>query len=97
MAYTDAMVATLRKNAPLNLEKAKQLAGEMGVSYRSVISKAKQLGVEYVKAQPATKKKDSAEPTKAEILTAIRTNLGLAERDGDLTKAELAEILLKLG
>ena len=91
--YTDAMVARIQAAAPLNLEKAHALSGELGVSYRSVIAKAKSLGVEYVAKAPAAKKAKSDEPTKAETLAAIRTALALPNREGDLTKAELSAVL----
>ena len=48
--YTEKMVATLRDSQPLNLAKAKDLAADFGLSHRSVISKAKSLGLEYVAA-----------------------------------------------
>ena len=96
MAYTDAMVAKIHAAAPLNLEKAQALGSEMGVSYRSVISKAKQLGVEYVKKAPAAKVAKDTGPTKVAILAEIRTRLGLAAREGDLTKGELETILSSL-
>ncbi len=95
MAYTTTMIAQIENAQPLNLEIAKQLASDMGVSYRSIISKAKQMGFEYVAKAPAMKKAKSDEPTKAEILTAIRSACELAEREGDLTKAELNTILSK--
>ena len=44
--YTDAMVARIKAAAPLNIEKARELAAEFGLSHRSVISKAKHLDVE---------------------------------------------------
>ena len=90
--YTDSMVAKIKAAAPLNIETAKELASDFGVSHRSVISKAKHLGVEYVKAQraPASKR---VGPTKADTLGAIRKALALPEREGDLTKAELESVL----
>ena len=98
MAYTDTQISKIRANAPLNLDKAKALAAEMGVSYRSVISKAKSLGVEYIKLAPAAKKSAAKDTvTKAVINNGIRKALGMAEREGDLTKAELETVLAKLG
>lgn len=92
--YTSKMITQIENAQPLNLEIAKKLATEFGLSHRSVISKAKQMGFEYVaKAKPA--KKATTEPTKAEILGNIRSILGLGDRDGDLTKAELEAILAK--
>lgn len=96
MAYTDTQISKLRAAAPLNLEKAKTLAAEMGVSHRSIISKAKSLGLEYIKLAPAAKKPVNT-VTKAVINNGIRKALGMAEREGDLTKAELENVLAHLG
>ena len=96
--YTDSMVAAIRNAAPLTLAKAKSLASDFGtVSHRSVISKAKSLGVEYVKAAPAARSTGPKAPTKAEYLFAIRKGLALPAREGDLTKAELCVILESIG
>ena len=96
--YTDQMVAKIKAAAPLNLAKAQELSSEFGnVTYRSVISKAKSLGVEYVKAAPAAKKSRDDAPTKAQYLAAIRKGLALPDREGDLTKAELATVLESIG
>ena len=92
--YTPAMVAKLQAAAPLNLETAKDLAADFGVSHRSVISKAKSLGLEYIKASP--KAKIAKGITKAELTDAIRQAVGLADRSGDLTKAELDVVLSNL-
>lgn len=91
--YTETMIAKIQAAAPLNLDKAHKLAGELGVSYRSVISKAKQLGVEYVKQERAAKSPKDTGPTKVQMLAEIRSKLALADREGDLTKDELAAIL----
>ena len=96
MAYTTKMIEQIENAQPLNLDKAKALASDLGVTYRSIISKAKQMGFEYVAKAPAMKKDKSNEPTKAEILGSIREACELADRDGDLTKAELQIILQKL-
>ena len=91
-AYTDSMVAELSNNAPFNYDKAQIFAGRYNVSARSVISKVKSLGLEYVaKPKAASKPKDEG-PTKAELLANIRAALGLPGREGDLTKAELIAI-----
>lgn len=96
--YTETMVAKIKAAAPLNLAKAQELSSEFGnVTYRSVISKAKSLGVEYVKAAPAAKKSRDDAPTKAQYLAAIRKGLALPDREGDLTKAELATVLESIG
>ena len=96
MAYTTQMIQKIENAQPLNLAKAQALATDLGVTYRSIISKAKQMGFEYVAKAPAMKKDKSNEPTKADILTNIRSACNLAEREGDLTKSELAIILQKL-
>lgn len=94
--YTETMIARLTAAAPLDLAKAQALSAEFGnVTHRSVISKAKSLGLEYVKAQPARKAKTD-EPTKADILRGIRLATALPDREGDLTKAELSTILMAI-
>ena len=92
--YTPKMVAALEAAAPLNLEIAKDLAADFGVSHRSVISKAKSLGLEYIKASP--KAKIAKGITKAELTDAIRQAVALPDRSGDLTKAELDVVLSNL-
>lgn len=74
-AYNDASIAKLRAAAPLNLEKAHALSAELGVSYRSIISKAKSLGIEYVKASAPARKRVG--PSKADICSAIEQAMGL--------------------
>jgi len=92
--YTPEMVARITAAAPLNLAKAKELAAEFGnVTYRSVISKAQSIGVEYVKLSPVKRAPKADTPTKAEYLAAIRKALALTDRAGDLTKAELSAVL----
>jgi len=92
--YTPEMVARITAAAPLNLAKAKELAADFGsVSYRSVISKAQSIGVEYVKLSPVKRAAKADTPTKAEYLAAIRKALALTDRSGDLTKAELSAVL----
>ena len=95
--YTPEMVARITAAAPLNLAKAKELAADFGnVTYRSVISKAQSIGVEYVKLSPVKRTKRDDSPTKAEYLFAIRKALALTDRDGDLTKAELSAVLASI-
>ena len=88
--YTPAMIAKLQAAAPLNLSVAKDLAADFGVSHRSVISKAKHLGLDYVKATPKAR---ASRITKADIVSAIRKAAALPDRDGDLTKDDLTTIL----
>ena len=90
--YTEAMEQTIVDAAPLDLAKAKVLASEMGVTYRSVVSKASQLGVEYIKVSKAKKTAAGAKPTKAQLLQEIRESLDLPEREGDISRAELETI-----
>ena len=66
--YTPAMIAKLQAAAPLNLDKAKDLAADFGLSHRSVISKAKHLGLDYIVAPKAAKKIRSS---KADTVDAI--------------------------
>jgi len=92
--YTEQMTAKIVAASPLNLDKAHALASEFGtVTYRSVISKAKSLGVEYIKKAPAAKTAKDTGPTKAALLLEIRKTLDLSDREGDLTKVELQTIL----
>ena len=65
------MVNTMSARAPLNAEICSELASEFGngITSRSVIAKAKSLGLDYtVKAKPARKK---AAPSKADVVAAI--------------------------
>jgi len=95
--YTEQMTAKIIAASPLNLDKAHALASEFGtVTYRSVISKAKSLGVEYIKKAPAAKTVKDTGPTKAALLLEIRKTLELSDREGDLTKIELQTILTAL-
>ena len=67
--YTPAMIAKLQDAAPLDLAKAKALASDFGnVSHRSVISKAKHLGLDYVVTAKAAKQIRSS---KADTVDAI--------------------------
>ena len=71
--YTPAMIAKLQAAAPLNLAKAKALASDFGnVSHRSVISKAKHLGLDYIVTPKAAKKiRSSKAATVAAIAKAV--------------------------
>ena len=95
--YDAKMCDLIRKAAPLTLAKAKELAEldaftKAGKSHRSIISKAQSMGIEYIKLTPTRKPRENT-PTKAAYLGSIRKALALPEREGDLTKAELAAIL----
>ena len=93
--YTEKMVAELRNATPLNLEKAKAFASDWGLSHRSIISKAKSLGLDY-ESQPKRVASKRVGPTKADILDGIRKALTLPDREGDLTKAELSAVLASI-
>jgi len=94
--YTETMIAKIKSAQPLDLEKAKALASDFGLSHRSVISKAKSLGFEYI-AQPKRVASKRVGPTKGDLLNEIRRSLALPEREGDLTKAELSSVLESIG
>ena len=79
--YTPAMIAKIQEAAPLDLAKAKALASDFGnVSHRSVISKAKHLGLDYV---PATKAAKTLRASKADIVSAIAKGLDMPVDDLD--------------
>lgn len=71
--YTQAMCEKMATVQPLNAEVCSTLAQEFGLTQRSVIAKAKSLGLDYVvKAKPAKKK---TAPTKMDIVRAIEKGL----------------------
>ena len=79
--YTPAMIAQLQAAAPLDLAKAKALAADFGnVSHRSVISKAKHLGLDYVVANKAAKK---IRATRADTVAAIAKAVDMPVDDLD--------------
>ena len=75
--YSTEQEAAIIAASPLNLESAKVLAEAMGKSYRSIIAKAKSLGLEY-ESKPAPKKR-LAVVTKAELVSMIEAGAGAAE------------------
>lgn len=76
MPYTKEMEQVVREAAPFDFAGASVVGAEIGKSARSVIAKAKSLGLEYIaKEKPAPKAK---EPTKAELADGIRARSGLA-------------------
>jgi len=98
--YTKEMVATIMAAAPLDAAKAQQIAEtddfvRASKTKRSVIAKAKSLGLDYIKAAPRAKVPQG--PTKAAYLLDIRAALALPPREGDLTKAELESVLENIG
>lgn len=92
--YTEKEMKVISDASPLTFEKALEVASVINKSHRSVIAKAKSMGVDYIpKAKPTAKAKGV---TKAELLQGIRKGLNLADREGDLTKAELSAILANM-
>ena len=92
--YTQAMVAKLQAAAPLNLAKAKDLAADFGLSHRSVISKAKHLGLGYDVAPKAAKK---IRASKADTVDAIAKAIAVDPADLDglaLAKGSALDALL---
>ena len=94
--YTADRVAALTAAQPLNWAKCQQFAADWGTTPRSVQSKSASLGLEYAKLQAKPKAAKADEPTKADYLRDIRAALALPEREGDLTKAELAAIVVAI-
>ena len=91
--YTPAMIAKLQGAAPLNLAKAKALASDFGLSHRSVISKAKHLGLAYTPATKTAKVRASKADTVDAIAKAI--SVDPADLDGlALAKASALNNLL---
>lgn len=75
--YTPEMIAAIEAACPLDLAKAKAVAEEIGKTYRSVIAKAKSLGLVYVsKPAPAKKAKAITKVERVAIISA-RMNANL--------------------
>lgn len=89
--YSAEQVAEIEAAAPLNLEKAKALADAMGKSYRSIIAKAKSLGVAY-ESVPAPAKRPAKE-TKAEIVAEIEKALPNAASLSGLEKSTIRALV----
>jgi hypothetical protein len=89
--YTQAMCEKMATVQPLNAEICSTLAQEFGLTQRSVIAKAKSLGLDYtVKAKPARKKQA---PSKADVVQAIAkaVDCEVSEIDG-LVKAPMVSL-----
>jgi len=86
------MVQKIRAAAPLNLEKARALGEELGVSYRSIIAKAKTEKVEYQKTAPASKKPRGE--TKAELVARVESVMGVPLDGLDKAPAQTINRLL---
>jgi len=71
--YSEAQVQAIVDAAPLDFEKAQALAIQLEKSHRSVISKAKSLGVEYV-GKTAAKKRGISKP---DLVLAIAKSMSI--------------------
>ena len=80
--YTPSMIAKIEAAEPLNLAKSKALAEEFGFpeKYRSVVSKAIQLGLSYDTAKPA-RKDGTPIAKKSDTVSSIAKMLGTDEAD----------------
>lgn len=74
--YTEVEVARLRAEGVVSYERAAELASEFGRSHRSVISKVKQLGLDYV---PKAKAPSNSLPKlrKADLVAELSESLGV--------------------
>lgn len=90
--YTDSMISRMTAMAPLNIDKAHALAGEFGVSYRSVIAKASQLGIDYTKKAPAAKREKGV--TKLDAVNKLREYYGIPRKESaNFTADEVVKML----
>ena len=92
MSYTDKETAAIVAASPLTFEAAQELAEELGKTQRSIIAKAKSLGVEYIpKAKPA---KRTPGIRKADLIAQISAKTG-QDMDGlsGATFASLEKLL----
>ena len=91
--YTPEMEQKVIAASPMDLAGAKALGAEIGMSYRSVIAKAKSLGMDYTpKPAPVRKAK---EVTKAELVAELELTTGLTFTG--LTKASRSDLLALVG
>lgn len=93
--YTPEQEAAIRAASPLDIDKAKALAETIGKSWRSVIAKAKSMGMPY-QAKPAAAKRPKG-LTKVELVSQIETatgaNLSGLEKATSQSLARLLESL----
>jgi hypothetical protein len=94
--YTANMTKAITEAAPLTFEAAVALAERdefiaAGKSHRSIIAKAKSMGVEYVPKAPAAKRPKGV--TKASLVAEIAAGLNVAEDSlTGLDKANMAAL-----
>lgn len=73
-AYTDQEAKIVAAASPLTFEMAGQIAEKIGKTQRSVIAKAKSMGIEYIpKAKPSKRPKGE---TKSDLVNRIAVALG---------------------
>ncbi len=95
MAYTPEMEQVVTEAAPFDFDGAKEVGAKIGMSARSVIAKAKSLGLDYIpKPAPVAKAKAV---TKVELSKALRAATGLElvgiEKASRLALVELAQLV----
>lgn len=94
--YSTEQEQYLTDNAPISYEACVKLAAEWGKKPRSIISKVKQLGLDYIpKAKPT--KKVSKGDTKAQLVEKIETALNAKDHFAGLEKANSASLVNLLG
>lgn len=95
-AYTEKMVATLNAGSPWTFAAAEAFAKENNLSTRSVVSKIKSLGLDYIPKPKAARKNPDA-VRKADVVAALAAKLGAdADTLAGLAKADakaLAELV----
>ena len=96
MPYSAKQVAALQNAAPITNESAEVIASELGVSKRSVISKAVMLKI-YQKAAPRSKA--AAKPRKVDIVAEIARALSAEDLSGleGATTRSLYALLKSIG
>lgn len=92
MSYTDKECEMIVATEPMTFDAAIILATEIGKSHRSVISKAKSLGVTYIPKAKAKAKETATGPTKVQLMETIREILELPAKEGDFSKLEIIAI-----
>ena len=88
--YTAEQIAVLENAQPLNQAKAMEIAEQLGKTSRSVIAKAKSLGLDYEVKVRATKRVASS---KADLVRAIAKGLDAdADQFAGLEKATMSAL-----
>jgi len=89
--YTDNMVAEMEKIGSFNYDSAEAFAEKHGLSTRSVISKAKSLGLEY--APRVVAKSSTPRVRKSDVVAQIAEQLGAdADALSGLAKADMRSL-----